>query len=55
MCQYFRCTDIGKFQFSGDTRRRCAGPEFEGEAPECAGLNQRYEYSKTRAPTVLFR
>ena len=50
-----RCTDIGKFQFSGDSRRRCAGPEFEGEAPECEGLNQRYEYSKTRAPTVLFR
>ena len=33
-----RCSDIGKFAFSGSVRRTCSGSEFDGDAPNCLGL-----------------
>ena len=50
-----RCSDVGKFKFSGSVRRKCVGPEFDGQPGECEGLNQHYDYSKSKPPTILFR
>ena len=50
-----RCSDIGKFQFSGSVRRTCAGGDFDGDPAECLGLNQHFDYSKSKPPTILFR
>ena len=50
-----RCSDIGKFSFSGPVRRRCSETGLEGIKPTCSGLNQHFEYSKSKPPTILFR
>ena len=50
-----RCQDIGKFVFTGSVRRRCEAGQLGGEAAVCRGLNQHVEYSRTAAPTILFR
>ena len=50
-----RCSDIGKFKFSGSVRRTCVGGDFDGDIPECVGLNQHFDYSQNKPPTILFR
>ena len=50
-----RCQDIGKFKFFGSVRRTCTGGTFDTAAPECLGLNQHFDYSVTKPPTILFR
>ncbi len=39
----------------GSRRRRCIGGEFDGNEPECIGLNQIQEFDVDSPPTVLFR
>ncbi|XP_050718385.1 uncharacterized protein LOC126999691 isoform X2 [Eriocheir sinensis] len=50
-----RCSDIGKFAFSGSSHRRCVNGQWSGAKPTCLALNREYDYALDKPPTILFR
>ncbi|KAJ2938869.1 hypothetical protein O0L34_g17677 [Tuta absoluta] len=50
-----RCSDIGKYAFTGSQVRRCVNGEWDGTKPSCFGLNQENDYAMEKPPTILFR
>lgn len=48
--QVSRCSDIGKFAFSGSSHRRCVNGQWSGAKPTCLALNQEYDYARKSGP-----
>ncbi|KAL0277452.1 UNVERIFIED_CONTAM: hypothetical protein PYX00_004721 [Menopon gallinae] len=50
-----RCSDIGKYAFSGANVRKCVNGKWNASKPVCFGLNQENDYALEKPPTILFR
>ncbi|KAF5269827.1 hypothetical protein FQR65_LT05873 [Abscondita terminalis] len=50
-----RCVDIGKFSMIGTNILKCVNGRWDNHQPSCYGLNQQFDYSMEKPPTILFR
>ncbi|XP_031335519.1 sushi, von Willebrand factor type A, EGF and pentraxin domain-containing protein 1-like isoform X3 [Photinus pyralis] len=50
-----RCVDIGKFAMIGTNIQKCLNGKWDNPQPSCFGLNQEFDYSMEKPPTILFR